>query len=394
MKTLSRHGSLLGKGLLFSVAMLVAGGCSSPRGGGGGGKEGFQPPPTTAKFIYERVDANGAKSPVPMQFVGEKEMMGVVFSRAQVGDFGAYDPEGAEAWLTFDDGDIVVGGFEWWQPGLGDGTMPDLSVTAEEPVRIPMEVPVGEPQHRDATGLVSLEGAEPQPMTVAVDWTLVETEGSVLTPLGPQHGLLHSTVSASVLGNSIAAEVWGRSGVGLVAGYVESDLIPGRRSLGLLSYLANEAAENGYWLMRGDGVLSPASPWFGLDTYDVANLWDADKNTHAKMILELRWVDETRALTEEPPPAVVSAGTAIGSFLTTTEASPVSLQHPEENGLGYVHWVTVVDEAAKNEPDNGISYHIEANYAGGEGDVRVSASLLYKRLDTEGGSTVAKAADW
>jgi hypothetical protein len=388
MSTSPRPHSARAGFLLVSATAFALGACSSSGGGGGGkGQSDFVPPPLTASFAYELVDENGATSVIPMRFAGEIDLAGVPFTRLQAGDFAVADPSAAEAWLDFDGGDLVVGGFAVWQPGVGEPAIPDVSVTAEEPVRVPMDVPIGEPQHRDAVGLVSLGGGATQSVEVSVDWTLVETDGTLETPLGVQHGLLHSTVSASVLGTAVTGEIWGRSGVGFVAGYVESSLLPGRKSAGLLGYLANEAAGNGYWLTRADAVLSPASPGFVLDTFDVAQTWDADKDTHAKMLLELRWVDVARALTDEAPPAFVEAGTVWGSFSTATEASPVSLLHPEENDAGYVHWLTVVDQAAKNEPENGISYHIGASYSGVEGEVRVSASILYKRLDTGGDGT-------
>lgn len=386
MSTSHRPHSARGGFLLTSALTLALGACSSSGGGGGGRTDdGFVPPPTTATFIYEVVDEKGATSAVPMRFAGEIELAGVPFTRLQAGDFGAPDPTAAEAWLDFDGGDLMVGGFAVWQPGMGDPSIPDVTVTAAEPVRVPMDVPVGEPQHRDAVGLVSLGGGATQSVDVSVDWTLVETDGTLKTPLGLQHGLLHSTVSASVMGTTVTGEIWGRSGVGFVAGYVESSLLPGRKSAGLLGYLANEAAGGGYWLTRGDAVLSPSNPGFVLDTYDVAQTWDADKDTHAKMLLELRWVDGARAQTDEAPPVAVEAGTVWGAFETTTAASTVSLLHPEENDAGYVHWLTVVDQAAKNEPENGISYHIGASHSGAEGEVRVSASILYKRLDAGGG---------
>src|SRR5690606_14212728 len=110
---------------------------------------------------------------------------------------------------------------------------------------------------------------------------------------------------------------------------------------------------------KGMGVVSPDNRTFRLSTYDRAGEFDADKTVHAKMLLELRWVDEDKARTDEFP-ALFSPdfGTVIGMFPASFVSSPISLLHPAENGKGYTFWYAFVDQAAKNEPgEGGIAYH-------------------------------------
>ena len=59
---------------------------------------------------------------------------------------------------------------------------------------------------------------------------------------------------------------------------------------------------------------------------------------------------------------------------------PVSFFYPEEDGKGYKYWTSYVDEAAKNEEDQGISYSISADYNGANA-VRVTKRIVFKRLE-------------
>jgi hypothetical protein len=127
-------------------------------------------------------------------------------------------------------------------------------------------------------------------------------------------------------------------------------------------------------------VLTPERPNFSLSTYDVAQTHDADKDTHAKMLLELRWADADRAATTDQPLVTETFRTVFGVFPSLLVPSPVSLFHPEENGLGYTFWVGYVDQAAKNEPINGISYAVDVSLPNSiTHPVLVTARIHYAR---------------
>ena len=124
-----------------------------------------------------------------------------------------------------------------------------------------------------------------------------------------------------------------------------------------------------------------ARPTFGVDTYDIAGAVDADKTIHARMLIEVRWVDEVKALAELLPPVVLDFGTPMGWFPSELVASPVSLFHPDENGRGFHYGVAYVSQAAKNEPGDGTAYHAKVtlpDYASSA--VRVTVRIIYRRL--------------
>jgi hypothetical protein len=76
---------------------------------------------------------------------------------------------------------------------------------------------------------------------------------------------------------------------------------------------------------------------------------DADKDSHAKMLVELRWADDAMAKTDKRPSIDPVFGTDTGMYSATLEQAPVSFLHPEENGKGYVYWYYYV-ESGREEP--------------------------------------------
>lgn len=146
------------------------------------------------------------------------------------------------------------------------------------------------------------------------------------------------------------------------------------------------AAENGFENVMKEALLDEAHPSFQVSSHDVAGEFDADKQTHAKMVLELRWADIERARTTDPLPVAPDFGTVWGVFDAVLVMTDVSLFHPEEDGQGLHYWIAVVDQAAKNEASNPIAYHAGARwdpiYAPSlpSGPVRADGLVLYKRL--------------
>ncbi len=137
---------------------------------------------------------------------------------------------------------------------------------------------------------------------------------------------------------------------------------------------------DGFNAIQKVGVVEAGGERFSLNVYDCAGDFAADKNTHAKMLLELRFADEDLAKSTTPPPVVEEFGTVFGYFPETLVQSPVSIFHPEENGHGFVYWYALVDQAAKNAAgDNGISYRIEVRPTDYQvSAVRATARIVYK----------------
>ncbi|HPB97712.1 MAG TPA: hypothetical protein PKW66_17460, partial [Polyangiaceae bacterium] len=99
---------------------------------------------------------------------------------------------------------------------------------------------------------------------------------------------------------------------------------------------------------------------------------------HAKMLVEARFADDSKAQSSDRPPIDTQIGTTMGVFPHQLVASPISFFHPEENGKGFTFWVGYVDQAAKNESVNGISYHITAKVPNdASNSVRVTSRIIY-----------------
>jgi hypothetical protein len=185
--------------------------------------------------------------------------------------------------------------------------------------------------------------------------------------MGIVHGCRHYSAEGTLAGDglapllqgvTIAGEVWYHPSLGLVRYELPALGLAGdMRGTWDLDDDAGEFAT-----IRKLGIIDATAPSFELNTYDLHGAFDADKNTHAKLLLELRWGDEDGARTGPEPgyPAVnIEFGTVIGTFPSTMVESPVSIFHPEENGQGFEYWIGFVDQAARNEPGgDGIAYHV------------------------------------
>ena len=230
----------------------------------------------------------------------------------------------------------------------------------------------------------------PVAMTLDGSYTLVADDAVAESSMGQVHGCRHYSAEGQVTGSGLPvmldgvalhAELWYHPSLGVVRYELPALGLAG--DLGGTWDLEDGTGEFG--TIRKVGILDAASPRFELSSFDLANEFDADKNTHAKMLLELRWVDEERARTGPEPswPAVeVEFGTVLGIFPWALVDSPVSIFHPEENGQGFKYWIGFVDEAARNEPgEGGIAYHVSVDI---DPDItpalRATARIYYRRL--------------
>jgi hypothetical protein len=318
--------------------------------------------------------------------VGEVEVGGRQVKRYKIGyeidspaQLGEPDTQGAEFWINRSGDTLTVGGFQ---------EAKILTATIEPPVTVDLAPPVGEPRQVVLSGtVVHVDDPTPKAAQMVVDAVMASGDASVQTDMGVVHGCRHYTGTIALSGEGVpeflhgvpfAAEVWYHPDLGVVAGSLPE--------LGLSTGLNGEAdygsATSGVNAIRRVATLSPANPSFELSTYDRAGELDADKNTHAKMLLELRWASDEDARTRDTPDfnqVRVAFTTLWGYFPHQFVESPVSFFHPEENGRGYRYWYAYVDEAAKNEfGSNGIVYKVRVDADPGVPPLRATARIRYR----------------
>jgi hypothetical protein len=390
MKTRSvvrNRGWLAAVGLTCSLA-----GCG---GGSGGGFDGEKAPygprtPTTRTQAVVTVASGGVvpatTASATTAVVGQKTIGGVTYDR--LATTRADNPnQGGEYWIKENgDGTVDFGGFMHTE--LLSGFLPAASTVFTTPVKLKLDPPVGQPQPVATAAAVGVGGsATPASASFAGQYTLIDKDASVATGVGELAGCKHYTgaatsdsaeIPALLKGQAIAAELWYHPDYGVVA-FSAPSLGLGTAMSGTDDCGAVDA--DGHRIIRKMGVVD-ASSSLNLDSYECdGQRIAADKNTHAAMLLELRWVDEAAAKTDLQPGPAVEFGTTIGIFGNIVAESPASVFHPEENGKGYKYWYSYVNQAAKNEPgDDSTTYHIKVTGRAGVAPVRVTARIYYKVL--------------
>lgn len=340
---------------------------------------------TTATYIIN--EPSGTKTALSAGAVGT-----IVIGDAEYTQYEVRDPkdavgEGVEIWANIKENKTIeiVGG-TWTKPADVNYPVPEyISATADSPYPLEIDVPVGEPQPFAVSGsvIVGSPTAESQPTSIEGTYTLVAKDVTVEAPIGTVTGASHYTVKTLLPAElGIEAEVEGEIYYHPRLGVVKADLAKPFAGLGVGFAGSEDITElgGGYYSVQKVATLGGG---FGtsseLATYDLTGDFDADKDTHAKMLMEVRWVDEARAKTEERPEVISEFGTVFGYFPSFLASFPVSFFYPEEASEGYHYWISYVDQAAKNETTQGISYSISADYSGADA-VRVTKRIVFKRL--------------
>lgn len=363
------------------VPGLVA--CGGGSSGGGDVKAPFEPfGPTTVATMAARLPG-GSTASGTIRIVGEKKLDGRTFQSYKV----ALDPEhpqnGIELWIDKEDDEtFTFQGYE--EPG-------GLSVVAVRPYTVRTDGPVGVPETVvfEATATPAQGGAS-QPGKATFDYVKESDDETVVTAFGTLSGVKHfsgtmtlegAAAPALVAGVPLDLEIWYHPSFGVV-----------KSAMPLLDLGLDMKGEDdcgdfltpGFNSIQKVGMVEPGGATFRLATYDCSGDFNADKMTHAKMLLELRFADETLAKTTTQPPVIETFGTVLGTFPERLLSSPISIFHPEENGKGYTFWYALVDQAAKNvQGSNGISYRIEvkpADYM--SHPVRATARIRYRVIET------------
>lgn len=393
--------------LLFSLALsfVLAPGCGGGGGGGGEVKAPFGPLTETSRKVSKGKLPFITTDTFYSAIVGEKTVAGetypikkVAYDVAGTWDVTA-DKKGAEFWVKVKDGgSTAVFG------GAADSNV--LEVTMDQPLVIDLQPDVGVPQAISGTGTVLLEG-ETVPVAGGGQgtYTLVSDDETLETGMGSVHGVSHFSVAGSLTGDGVpifikaldlTGDIWYHPDYGVL----KYDIPMFNTGLTVDEVEDLGTADGDSNTMRKQKVVGPANREFLLDTYKVANRYDADRFQHAKFYMEIRWADETLAKTDTMPSFAPSAwGVPInpelgifspmggeGYFSYELKKSTVSLFHPEENGKGYVYWVAYASQAGKNrEGPAGVSYKVRV-YCDDfcTGPMRVTARIYYKLTDDVG----------
>lgn len=319
---------------------------------------------------------------------GETRVVGgVAFPIWDVHREGTPQPSGALVWLDWrprDETVVFAGGqLDWPDNGVVPAGTPFISGDLDAPVTVTLAPPIGVAQPITVSGTAAIgDPAAPQAtqaFSASGSYTLVAEGETAVTDAGPIAGCRRYEGELEVLGETHHATAWYHPDLGLVA--ADLDWPPPNGVHADLGSLTDLGTAGDMTVLKGLGQVDSARPTFGVDTYDIAGAFDADKTIHARMLIEVRWVDEVKALAELLPPVVLDFGTPMGWFPSELVASPVSLFHPDENGRGFHYGVAYVSQAAKNEPGEGTAYHAKVtlpDYASSA--VRVTARIIYRRL--------------
>lgn len=380
-----------------SVCLATALGCASATTGSTGGPDVqintdvvYDPPANLDHWSYTIKRTDGTTQPVTLRIAGNKVIGGQTYARLQIGKVPTMDKDpGAdylELWAQQQGTVVVVAGGEVHNNSLGlpAGT-PDMTLTMTPPVALETNLAVGVPQSITGTGAILIgDPTTAQAVTGTRTGTvvLVAKAETVQTDLGPQTAA-HYQGEVTVLNEKASGDLWSVSGVGIVKASGSWPGMPGNIKDAILGLTGSGGSflDGDHTVASQESVIGPTNGQFKLDTYDLDGGIYADKNTHANMLLELRWADPEKAKTTAVPPVSSEFGTAIGYFPSSQVDSPVSVLHPDENGKGYHFWTSLVNQAAKNEPGGPeTTYHIKATYTGSGDAVRATAQLNYHSL--------------
>lgn len=364
-----------------TVALAVLAFLVTACGDDGDVKSPYGSPTRTTVYEVDGRLPNGEVRPWTVKVTGEVTVDGRSFDTYQVGIEPSDPRQGIEIWIDKEDRNrVTFRGFR--EVGV-------LTVQGDRPYTVRLDGPTGQVETVEVAGTVLMEGDQtPMPGTATVEYVKESDDETVDTPFGTLSGVKHYSGTVTLSGEGVPeflrgfpvdAEVWYHPSFGVVKGSVPMfNLGMDLRGQGD----CGDPLTPGFNTIQKVGIVAPGSPPFELNTSDCSGQWNADKMTHAKMLVELRFADEDLARTSTPPPVVEEFTTGWGYFPHQLVASPVSIFHPEENGKGYTFWYGYADEAAKNEPgDNGILYSIQVRPADGmSGAVRATARLRYRVL--------------
>jgi major membrane immunogen (membrane-anchored lipoprotein) len=382
---------------LVALSLLIGCGSSAGTGGysGGTGWTGGNTVPATVdtpfgsestrtKYAYRGNYPFISATRFFVGLIGTKTIGGKTYDIAKAGyditnpdDLGKPETKGAVAYVIRTASTLTFAGMD--DPGW-------TQVTLDTPVTVDLNAPIGEPRTYQGAGTFRLGPDQPESQASAtLVLTVVDDAETVDTKTGTYHDTKHFKGDLTMVGeaipdglatNPISGEVWLHPELGVVG--IKVPL------LGIENGLEGETdygpATTGMNACKKVAVLDDQNPSFELNTFDRKKVLDADKMTHAKMLLEVRYANDADAKAQTSLQGVqIQFATESGFYNHSLVESPISFFHLEELGKGYRYWNAFVDQAAKNQPgQNGIAYKITVNKTPGSPPVRVTARILYK----------------
>jgi hypothetical protein len=371
--------------------VVVVGGCGGSKSGSSFDGEkspyGNRSPATVTHSVIQK---GGVTSGSITQTVGEKTIGGTTYTTLSASS--TTDPSsGVEWWINEKPGEsVTIAGWNGHST-LASGIVPPGTVTLDAPLTVSLKPPLNVPQTATSAATIQVPGDPTSHRGQATfNYTLVDDNAAVETSMGTIYGCQHFSGTASATSDLLPAalagvttqgDVWYHPSYGVVA--FESPLL----GLGMEISDALDCSDpdsSGHVIVRKTSVVDSAHP-FAVSTYDDCNrAFDADKDEHAQMLLELRWADDVKAKAGAPdslgPMLHVEFGTVWGVFLDTPVKTQVSAFHPEENGQGFNYVYAFVSQAAKNESTNGIAYHISVKVDSGASAIRATGRIYYKKF--------------
>jgi hypothetical protein len=349
----------------------------------------YEPPPQESLLVMEGPPATAGGPSVRWnyEFIGTKRIGGRDFNIIS-GTEQTATPNLIEVVTRVDGDEVEIASFTVDDYALGTEGIPDFVIDGPEPVSIDLTVPVGVPQTMTVDGQLTIAGGPPTLGSVTATYTLVDDNATVSTAGGVVAGCKHYAASSDT-NPPVTGEVWIKTGVGIVAAKYDVFLINpnGPKTWNLADFQAAGDAGDGRRKVRRDTVLGEGSESYNVATRGSDGRGDADKNVHAKMLLEARWADEARARTDEAPPVQTMFTGGWGYFPEggiDWQPLPFSILNPHENGAGFKFWYKFVDQALKNESAQPNGYQINADWKGTAGDagrVQLSGLINYKKYE-------------
>ena len=366
--------------VFFALFALLAVSCS------GGSSDSFnaEKSPYGAPTVTSNIEINAGmlaneKKPHVLVKSGSSEFGGKIFDVIDVKIDGNTEAKMLiSPWpVTKDVRHLTFGGYT---SNSGEGTKPKQPVDIELPE-------LGETAEGSGEFTIKLPGM-PLEVDVSFEWTvkLEEEDVSISTPSGSYSGLRHYTGSGKISEGPLSeflgdTEFTGEVYFSPTFGFPVLYKVNGINFNGDLESVWDygDPDETGYRVMKKSAVINSENPSFELSTHDLKGNFDADPNQHAKMLLEIRYLDEDAAKNDPMPEINVEFGTVMGYFPSQLVESPFSIFFPEENE-GFKYFIAYVDQAAKGH--NGpISYRISVT--GGESvkPLRVTARIYYNKIE-------------
>jgi len=372
-----------------AALMLTAAGCGEESAVDGKAAIGGLTPTTVTTFATQMY--NGTSKGMAVTQGDTIEVNGETYTVFKIKNDAVDAPEGVNVYLNvFKDHMVFAGGEIFWG-GNNSGVpnnFPFLSGTPDEPVTIDLDPPLNVDQTVHVVGTAFIgdpsDPANGNYVDIPATYRAVEKNTTVDTQLGTFSGVTKFTAETTIFDTVVNGVAWYHPDFGLLKGQVDWPA-PNGSQIDLTGFNDNGSHEPGMNTIRKMQIVDSSNPNFEISTYDVDGEFDADRWTHARMLLEIRFDDDYYSMqSSTAPQPTIHFGTTWGSYDHMLVPSPISFFHPEENGKGYTFWIAYVDQAAKNAGTDPDTYHIRVTWNGLDpAPLRVTGRIIYRKMAVE-----------